>query len=343
MRRKCHLPSVAVVTYGDHMPISDDPARDERAPHAGLPGASTILPRATPAPRATPLQIADHEDASAVGARLERVSTRDVELQVAVAGEGPTIVLLHGWPHTWHVWHRLIPTLARDHRVLAPDLRGTGGSTRAASGYDLHTLADDVADVTAALGDGPASVVGIDAGAPVAWMTAARGRVGVRRLVVIESLLGRLPGAEDFLDGGPPWWFGFHAVPGLAEGLLEGREDDYLDWFLRAGTAGGRGVAPASRRAFVDAYRGRESLRGGFEHYRAMAGGAELIDEAVADPHRARTPTLAIGAGAVGDALHRQLLPITDDLEGHLIEDCGHIVPEDRPDELLRLLADFGV
>ena len=285
----------------------------------------------------------DFQAAGALGVRLERVATRGVELQVAVAGSGPTIVLLHGWPHTWHVWHRLIPDLARTHRVLAPDLRGAGGSTRARDGYDLHTLADDVAAIVAALGDGPVSLVGIDAGAPVAWMVAARQHVVVRRLVLVESLLGRLPGAEEFLAAGPPWWFGFHAVPGLAEHVLIGQEERYIDWFLQTGTADGRGVAAASRDAFVEAYRGTESLRCGFEHYRAMATNGRLIDDAVADPTRTQVPTLAVGAGTVGDALHRQLRPITDELEGHVIPDCGHIVPEDRPGDLLRLLRDFAV
>jgi pimeloyl-ACP methyl ester carboxylesterase len=284
---------------------------------------------------------ADRADATAVGATLRRVTVPDAELQVAVAGDGPTIVLVHGWPHTWHVWHRLIPTLARTHRVLAPDLRGAGGSSRARDGYDLHTLAGDLAAVVAAHGDGDATVVGIDAGAPVAWMAAATGRVAVRRLVLVESLLGRLPGAEAFLAGGPPWWFGLHAIPGLAEDLVEGREERYLDWFLTTGTADGRGVAPASRRAFLAAYRGAESLRCGFEHYRAMPRNAGLIERAVADPTRVQVPTLAVGAGTVGDALHRQLAPITDRLEGHVIPDCGHIVPEDRPEDLLRLILDF--
>ncbi len=87
----------------------------------------------------------------------------------------------------------------------------------------------------------------------------------------MESTLGALPGAEEFFEGGPPWWFGFHSVPGLAETVLEGYEAGYLDFFYRTGTHAGRGIDPAVRRNFVDAYSGRESLRCGFEYYRAMA------------------------------------------------------------------------
>jgi pimeloyl-ACP methyl ester carboxylesterase len=303
-----------------------------------LPRAPTTGP---PDGRAATPSAYERETAAACGAELRAVRTNGTTLQVAVAGEGPPVVLLHGWPHTWLLWRRFVAPLARHHRVLVPDLRGIGGSARPAAGYDLHTLADDVAGVLAQLGDGPAGVVGIDAGAPVAWMLGARHPDAVGRVAVMESLLGSLPGAEGFLAAGPPWWFGFHAVPGLAEELLEGREAQYLDWFYAAGTAGGRGVEPALRDAFVTAYRGREGLRGGFELYRAMAQNAAQIEAAVADPSRPQVPTLAIAGGVVGDALHRQLAPITVDLVGRAIADSGHIVPEDQPAALLALLEPF--
>ncbi|HEY0938439.1 MAG TPA: alpha/beta hydrolase [Trebonia sp.] len=162
----------------------------------------------------------------------------------------------------------------------------------------------------------------------------------VRRLVLLESLLGRLPGAGQFLAAGPPWWFGFHAVPGLAETVLAGHEDEYLDWFLRAGTADGTGIEPAVRDAFVRAYRGTEARRCGFSYYRAGRTNDQQIT-AAAGAGRLRVPTLAVGARPVGNSLYRQLEPVTDQLTGHLIEDCGHLIPLDRPDELLDLLIPF--
>jgi pimeloyl-ACP methyl ester carboxylesterase len=161
----------------------------------------------------------------------------------------------------------------------------------------------------------------------------------VRRLVLTEALLGTLPGAEDFLTAGPPWWFGFHSVPGLAETVLLGHEQQYVDWFLAAGT-GGRGVPPESRDAFVRAYTGRNALRCAFSYYRALPASARQIEDAVA-AGRLTVPTMAIGAHPVGRALERQLRPVTDDLVGHLVPDCGHIIPLDRPGELLDLVTPF--
>lgn len=155
----------------------------------------------------------------------------------------------------------------------------------------------------------------------------------------MESLLGRLPGAESFLAGGAPWWFGFHAVPGLAETVLEGNEARYLDWFLDTGTLGD-GVRPAVRDAFVRAYTGREALRCAFSYYRALPVSATQIERAF-DTARLTVPTMAVGSHPVGAALERQLRPFADDLTGHLVEDCGHIIPLHRPDALLALLHPF--
>ncbi|RSN25646.1 alpha/beta hydrolase [Amycolatopsis sp. WAC 04169] len=266
-----------------------------------------------------------------------RITVNGVRLNVAVAGSGPAVLLLHGFPHTWRLWSEIIGPLAEHHRVIAPDLRGFGDSTRAADGYDAGTLASDVESLLDALGEPNAAVVAIDAGTPVAFLLALRRPDLVRRLVLMESMLGSLPGAEDFLAGGPPWWFGFHAVPGLGETVLIGHEAEYVDWFLASGTLG-RGVAPEIRDAFVDAYTGRDALRCAFSYYRAMPVSARQIGEAVA-ARRLTVPTMAIGAHPVGRALERQLRPVTDDLTAHLLPDCGHIIPLDKPRELLRLLA----
>ncbi|MFB8275709.1 alpha/beta fold hydrolase [Nocardia colli] len=270
---------------------------------------------------------------------VRTVATNGIEANVAIAGTGPAVLLLHGFPHTWQLWREVIGPLAQRHRVIAPDLRGLGASTRAPDGYDAGTLAADAEGLLDALGETSASVVAIDAGAPPAFLLAMRRPERVDRLVLMESLLGTLPGAETFLAAGPPWWFGFHAVPGLAEKVLAGNESDYLDWFLATGTQG-RGIPTEIREAFAAAYTGTDSLRCAFAYYRAMPTSAEQIRRAV-DNARLTVPTMAIGSHPVGTALENQLRPIADTLTGHLIEDCGHIIPLDRPATLMPLLADF--
>lgn len=270
---------------------------------------------------------------------LRRVPVNGIELNVATAGSGPAVLLLHGFPHTWQVWEEIMAGLSGRYQVIAPDLRGFGASTRAGTGYDAGSLADDAAALLDALDVPSAAVAGIDAGTAPAFLLALRHPERVRRLVVMEALLGRLPGAEGFLAQGAPWWFGFHAVPGLAETVVEGNEAAYIDWFLSAGTLG-EGLRPEVRDAFVRAYTGREALRCAFSYYRALAESAVQIERAVATT-RLTMPTLAVGAHPVGPVLERQLRPIADDLTGRIIADCGHIIPLHRPEALLGLLHPF--
>ncbi|MFJ9426475.1 alpha/beta fold hydrolase [Streptomyces sp. NPDC101249] len=271
---------------------------------------------------------------------LRRVTVNGVELNVALAGSGPAVLLLHGFPHTWEVWTDVMADLCDRHQVIAPDLRGFGASGRADSGYDAGTLAEDAASLLAALGVSSASVVGIDVGTAPAFLLALRRPDLVRRLVVMEAVLGGLPGAEDFLADGPPWWFGFHsAQPGLAETVLEGHEAEYIDWFLNSGTLGD-GVRPALRDGFVHAYTGRQALGRAFSSYRALPESAAQLTRAVATA-RLTVPTMALGAHPIGGTLERQLRPVADDLTGHVIEDCGHIIPLHRPQALLALLRPF--
>src|SRR5256885_9776855 len=136
--------------------------------------------------------------------REQRITANGIDINVAVTGAGPAFLLLHGFPHTWRLWTAVIPHLARHHRVIAPDLRGLGATTRAADGYDAGTLAADAEALLDALDEPEATVVGIDAGTPPAFLLAMRRPERVRRLVLMESLLGRLAGAEDFLARGAP-------------------------------------------------------------------------------------------------------------------------------------------
>ncbi|MFD7763506.1 alpha/beta fold hydrolase [Streptomyces microflavus] len=271
---------------------------------------------------------------------LRRVAVNGTELNVAIAGSGPAVLLLHGFPHTWELWTDVMADLSARYRVIAPDMRGLGASSPARSGYDAAGLAEDAAALLAKLGENSASVVAIDAGTPAAFLLALHRPETVRRLVVMESVLGGLPGAEDFLAAGPPWWFGFHAAePRLAETVLRGNEAAYIDWFLRAGTLGD-GVPSAIRDAFVRAYTGSGALSRAFAYYRALPHSAVQTAQAVSTV-RLTVPTMAVGAQPVGAVLERQLRPVTDDLTGHLIEDCGHIIPLHRPHALLELLIPF--
>ena len=263
-----------------------------------------------------------------------------IRIHYARAGQGPALLLLHGWPFTWYTWRLMLPELAKRYTVLMPDLRGIGQTSRPPDGYDSHSRATDVHDLLLHLGFDQADVVGHDLRVEIAFMTALVYPRLVRKLVLSEAIIGGLLGAEAFLRPGP-WWFAFHAVPGLPERIVAGHEDEYLGWFYQHSTYQQRGIAPEARAEYVAAYTGIEALRGAFAHYRAFPQNAQQVAQAVAKGQRLTCPTLAVCGNVVGEVLLRQLRPVADDVVGHIVPDCGHVVQEEQPEHFLRLMTEF--
>ncbi|WP_261540178.1 alpha/beta fold hydrolase [Burkholderia multivorans] len=267
------------------------------------------------------------------------VKVNGINLHYVVAGSGTPIVLLHGFPYTWYTWYKIIPELAKHYTVIAPDLRGLGQSEKVPMGYDLHTLSDDIAALMHELGIQQADVVGHDLGAPVAYMLAVRNSALVRRLVVSEGGIQGLPYWDEVMQNSPPWWFAFHNVPDLPEILVEGREGPYLDWFFTELSFERRGIERHARDIYVSAYRGREALTCGFAHYRAYGKNAEQGKAAASV--RLTIPILAIDGNLSNGLMLRQLSEVADNVSGGVLERCGHIVPEEQPEELLRRMCAF--
>src|ERR1039458_2886218 len=111
----------------------------------------------------------------------------DVEIHYVVAGEGDPVILLHGFPETWFGWRELIPQLAATHRIIAPDLRGLGESSRPPAGYEKKTIATDIEAVIRTEGLSNYHLVGADMGAAVAFPLAMASGEKVRSFVFIAS------------------------------------------------------------------------------------------------------------------------------------------------------------
>lgn len=271
---------------------------------------------------------------------IRRIGLNNTTINVATGGSGPAILFLHGWPHTWEIWRDVMEEMKSSYTVIAPDLRGLGASAREERGYDLHTLVDDATGLLDALGLQTAGVVGIDLGVAVSWMLAARHPDRVNKLVVMEGLLGTLPGAESFVKNGAPWWFDFHQVPGFAEKVLENNEAAYIDEFLLSGTKERKGITTEVRQAFIDAYSNRDAMRCGFEHYRAFPENVRQIKE-IATERKLKLPVMAVAGGIVGSALAGQLRSITADLTEITFTDCAHLIPLEQSADLVAQLRAF--
>src|SRR5262245_10260901 len=112
----------------------------------------------------------------------------DVTIHYVTAGQGPPAVLIHGWPQTWYMWRDIMPGLAHRYRVIAPDLRGFGESSRPVAGYDKKTMSDDLWRLAqGVLGESRLFVVGHDWSGPTAFALAARHRDAVRRMAIFDA------------------------------------------------------------------------------------------------------------------------------------------------------------
>src|SRR4051794_6824723 len=113
-------------------------------------------------------------------------SVNDIQMHYVIGGHGDPVVLLHGWPETWYAWHKVMPALAKNYTVIAPDLRGLGDSSKPASGYDGKTVAEDIHQLITQLGFKSIYLVGHDIGAFVVYPYAADHPEEVKKLVVME-------------------------------------------------------------------------------------------------------------------------------------------------------------
>jgi pimeloyl-ACP methyl ester carboxylesterase len=269
---------------------------------------------------------------------------REVRLHYLEAGAGDTVVLLHGWPHTSYTWRHVMPRLAESYRVIAPDLRGLGDSSRPPSGYDNATVAGDILEMLDRLGIARYSLVGHDWGGPVAFALALLARRRLERLALVDAVLagdGRAAGSG---QGGTRWHHLFHRTPNLPEALTAGREAIYLGWFYDEYSQRGGAVGTEDLAEYVRCYSQPGAMRCGFEYYRTFEQSAAFVSERIARDGKLDVPVLSV-AGDSGRAraceAAQSIGLLVEHLDARLIPDCGHLVPEEAPGELLDLLMPF--
>jgi pimeloyl-ACP methyl ester carboxylesterase len=265
-----------------------------------------------------------------------------IQLHYVTAGQGEPLILLHGYPETHHAWHKVIPALAQQFTVIAPDLRGLGNSERPDTGYDKRTIAEDIYQLVRSLGYAQIDLVGHDYGGTTAYFLAAAHPELVKRLVVIEAAPSGLgePEVIPLTPGGGAWHRAFHLVPELPEALVAGREQIYLSWLYEHYAYQPGAITAESIDEYVRSYSQPGAMKAGFEYYRAY------FEDKQQGQQYAQTklpmPVLAIGADQVfGTAVESYLKQGAENVKGIVIENCGHFVPEEQPEVLIQHLLDF--
>jgi pimeloyl-ACP methyl ester carboxylesterase len=267
-----------------------------------------------------------------------------VRLHAVIGGDGPPLLLIHGWPETWYAWRALMPALARDFQVVAVDQRGIGLSDKPENGYDTSTLAGDLVALMDALGHQRFAVVGVDTGMLIGYALAADHPDRVQRLVVGEAPLpGVSPPTPLVLPDAVKaklWHIPFNQQDGVNEQLVTGREEIFFAAEFAA-AAGTNKLPDQAVRYYVDTLASSpEHLHGSFQMYRAF--GATTAQNAQRKTRRLSMPVLAIGGEqSLGDKAAETMRLVADDVQGLVIPGTGHWLAEQAPEQMLAALTTF--
>jgi pimeloyl-ACP methyl ester carboxylesterase len=276
------------------------------------------------------------------GVEHRDVTVNGVRLHVAEAGEGPPLILLHGWPQHWWSWRHLIPRLAQDYRVLAPDVRGWGWSEAPRDSYAKRTFAADVIALLDAEGFDRVKLIGHDWGGYTAFLLALEYPGRIERMVTLDI---------------PPPWAGPHSLrqlalplflayqvlvasPGLGPWTMTS-SNHFIRTIIRGGSARTHNWSHQELDAYAELLRDPARAAASAACYRTfLTRELPVTLRGLYRPRDLRVPTLL----AMGSASFLQwtLAPEPGpSLRVETIAGAGHFLPEEAPTEVLELAVPF--
>lgn len=273
--------------------------------------------------------------------RYEKVDGGTIHVAEAGPDHLPPVLCLHGWPESWCAFEALMAELQDRARVVAIDLPGIGGSATADAIGGKRVIAGCVREVVAGLGLRDVTLLGHDIGGMVAYAFLRRFPGVAARAVIMNTAIPGVAPWDEVVRNPHVWHFAFHAVPGLPETLVAGREAEYFAFFQHALSASAEGTQARARR-HAGAYARPAALHAGFEWYRAFEQDAR--DNRTGG--KIDTPVLYLRGGEErGIALDRYLDGLRDgglaDVRGALVEGSGHFAPEERPQAVAQAVLAF--
>ena len=283
------------------------------------------------------------------GFTLSMIELEDVALRVRHGGSGPPLLLLHGHPETHAMWHKVAPRLAAEFTVVAPDLRGYGGSSKPPTTpdhapYSMRTKARDMVALMRVFGCERFFVAGHDRGGRCAYRLALDHPERVAKLAVLDIIpTGDAFRLADMSFGLTFWMWFFLAQPAPLPERLIGADPDafYLPLLGRAAEV----AAPEALADYLEHLRDPATIHAMCEGYRAAATIDYALDMADRGRRKIACPVLALWARDPLDGWYDVLAvwrAWADDVRGRVF-DCGHYLPEEAPDETYAELRRFFV
>ncbi|HTA40660.1 MAG TPA: alpha/beta hydrolase [Candidatus Acidoferrales bacterium] len=273
------------------------------------------------------------------GFTTKKIAVDDATVSVTVGGEGPVVVLLHGYAEDSRMWGPLAAELAPRFTVVVPDLPGIGNSSIPENGIDMVSSAKRIRDTVRALGFSDVIVAGHDIGLMVAYAYAATHRDEVHKLALMDAFLPGIAGWEPIYNDAAAWHFRFYGPTPLA--LVSGRERLYFEHFWNDFAANPRQSIPEKERVeYAAAYARPGRMAAGFAYFEAFLNTAKEF--AVLGSTQLDIPVLAIGGDhANGVALGEQVRAIARDATVVIVKNSGHWLMEEQPAQTMTALVQF--
>ena len=271
--------------------------------------------------------------------RMREIATNGTSIYVRSGGNGPAVVLLHGYGETGDMWAPMAVDFARDHTVVVPDLRGMGLSSKPAGGFDKKTQAGDVAGVLDELKIGRADLVTHDIGNMVGYAFAAQYPDRVARFVLIDAPLPGIGPWEEILKNPLLWHFRFGG-PDM-ERLVAGRERIYLDRFWNEFSATPARFSEAARTHYSKLYAMPGAMHSGFMQFAAFDQDAIDNQKFLANG-KLPMPVLAIGGEkSFGATMAKIMQFAASNVSEGIIPDSGHWIMEENPTATISTVRAF--
>jgi len=269
---------------------------------------------------------------------MNTVRVGELELAFRTAGDSakPTLLLLHGWPHSSALYAGVIDELGRDQHVIAFDLPAVGASRGAPPSSEKHVLADILLSGAEALGGQSIVVAGLDVGGMIAFAAARDHASRIAGAVVMNTVIPGIDPWSRVIADPRIWHFAFHNVPELPETLVAGHERRYFDFFFDFLAKDKRALTETLRNEMTSAYATPASLRAGFEWYRAFAHDAKRN----AEPKRIDVPLLYLRGDADGRSIEDYVTGLRRagavNLTSGVVKGSGEYLPVEAPAEFIR-------
>ena len=277
-----------------------------------------------------------------------------VRLHYLLGGDlhGTPVLLWHGFLSTCQEWRRVMPLLAEaGYAVLVPDMRGFGDSDKPAGtiGYDARALAEEFRALVSAIGFGngkPLILAAHDMGAPPALLWAAdhpeevAGLLYIEAPVMLSAVLQKIIAyTPEAMKEGSMWWWILPLAPDVPERLVVGHEREFLTWFYDKAMSRRDAISDADVDETLRTFAGREGVLGAMGVYRAAFISIEQTEPlaGLLTGHKVTVPVMAMGGRkGLGEKVEQMVKLVARDVQGDCIADCGHFLPEERPEEVVR-------